>query len=79
MILRVGALIQRLRICVGVARGLRDHMGTQQRVLHRDIKSANILLDEKWMVKVSDFGLSKIGQANRAHTYLVSNVVGTPG
>ncbi|MFS7923311.1 putative non-specific serine/threonine protein kinase [Helianthus anomalus] len=29
--------------------------------------------------RVSDFGLSKIGPANQAHTYLVSNVVGTPG
>ncbi|KAJ0802444.1 putative protein kinase RLK-Pelle-CrRLK1L-1 family [Helianthus annuus] len=71
--------IQRLRICVGAARGLRDPMWTQQRVLHRDIKSANILLDEKWIVKVSDFGLSKISPANQAYTYLVSNVVGTPG
>ncbi|KAL8263997.1 hypothetical protein R6Q59_022127 [Mikania micrantha] len=74
--------IQRLRICVGASRGLQflhDPMETQQRVLHRDIKSANILLDEKWTAKVSDFGLSKIGPANQPQTYLVSNVVGTPG
>ncbi|KAF5774505.1 putative protein kinase RLK-Pelle-CrRLK1L-1 family [Helianthus annuus] len=52
--------IRRLKICVGAVRGLHflhDLEETQQRVLHRDIKSANILLDENWTAKVSDFGL----------------------
>ncbi|KAJ9537983.1 hypothetical protein OSB04_030716 [Centaurea solstitialis] len=74
--------MQRLRICLAVTRGLsylHDPKGTQQRVLHRDIKSSNILLDENWNAKVSDFGLSRIGPANQQHTVLVSNVVGTLG
>ncbi|KAM0010122.1 putative protein kinase RLK-Pelle-CrRLK1L-1 family [Helianthus debilis subsp. tardiflorus] len=73
---------KRLKISVGVARGLHylhDPKGSQQRVLHRDIKSANILLDENWMARVSDFGLSKVGPANQARSYLVSHAVGTLG
>ncbi|KAL4565163.1 hypothetical protein LXL04_029248 [Taraxacum kok-saghyz] len=52
---------------------------TQQRVIHHDIKSSNILLDEHWNAKVSDMGLSKIGPANPKHTFLATNVVGTFG
>lgn len=73
---------QRLKICLDVARGLaylHDHKGTQQRVLHRDIKSANILLDDNWNAKLSDMGLSRIGLANQQHSFLFTNVVGTPG
>ncbi|CAH1421360.1 unnamed protein product [Lactuca virosa] len=73
---------QRLKICLGAAMGLcylHDPKETHQRVLHRDIKSSNILLDENWNAKVSDMGLSKIGLANQQHTALVSNVVGTFG
>ncbi|KAJ9537139.1 hypothetical protein OSB04_029872 [Centaurea solstitialis] len=74
--------MQRLKICLGVAKALtylHDPKGTQHRVLHRDIKSSNILLDENWNAKLSDLGLSKIGPANQQHTAFVTNVVGTPG
>ncbi|KAJ0768851.1 putative protein kinase RLK-Pelle-CrRLK1L-1 family [Helianthus annuus] len=73
---------QRLKICVGVAHAINYLHGpgdTRQRVLHRDIKSSNILLNENWTAKVSDFGLSKIGPANQPATYVFSNAVGTPG
>ncbi|KAJ9537416.1 hypothetical protein OSB04_030149 [Centaurea solstitialis] len=73
---------QRLKICLEVARGLsylHDPRETQQRVLHRDIKSSNILLDENWKAKLSDLGLSKIGPANQKNSVLVTNVAGSYG
>ncbi|PWA72196.1 Phloem protein 2-like protein [Artemisia annua] len=73
---------QRLKICLDAAKGLsflHDPNGSQQRVIHCDIKSANILLDENLNAKVSDFGLSKISPANQKITFLVTNPVGTPG
>ncbi|KAJ0779808.1 putative protein kinase RLK-Pelle-RLCK-VIIa-1 family [Helianthus annuus] len=65
--------VQHLKICVGAARGLEyllNPLETQQRVLHRDVKSANVLLDQFWEAKVSDFGLSRPGPANQE--FLVS-------
>nr|XP_043630388.1 receptor-like protein kinase ANXUR2 [Erigeron canadensis] len=71
---------QRIQICLEAAKALEylhDPKGRHSRVLHCDIKSANILLDDNWIAKLSDLGLSKMGPANQQHTFLISNAAGT--
>ncbi|XP_010276896.1 PREDICTED: probable serine/threonine-protein kinase At1g01540 [Nelumbo nucifera] len=68
----------RMNIILGTAKGLAYlHEGLEPKVVHRDVKSSNILLDKQWNSKVSDFGLAKLLCSER--TYVTTRVMGTFG
>ncbi|XP_057973404.1 receptor-like protein kinase 7 [Malania oleifera] len=69
----------RYEIALGAAKGLEYlHHGCERPVIHRDVKSSNILLDEFLKPRIADFGLAKIVQSNAARdsTHVIA---GTPG
>ncbi|GJP32168.1 hypothetical protein CLOM_g16767 [Closterium sp. NIES-68] len=70
--------LQRLSIAVGAAKGIEYlHVALRPSIIHRDIKTTNILLDDSLCAKVADFGLSRLGPQDSSH--VSTNVKGTAG
>ncbi|KAB1227005.1 hypothetical protein CJ030_MR1G014973 [Morella rubra] len=71
-------LVRLLGYCAeGVHRLTYLHEGLEPKVVHRDIKSSNILVDKQWNPKVSDFGLAKL--LGSELSYITTRVMGTVG
>ncbi|KAL1549421.1 Serine/threonine-protein kinase pcrk1 [Salvia divinorum] len=69
----------RLRVALDAARGLAYlHEEMDFQIIFRDFKSSNILLDEQWNAKLSDFGLARLGPSEGL-THVSTAVVGTMG
>lgn len=67
----------RLKIAIGAARGL-AFLHTSEKVIYRDFKTSNILLDSAYNAKLSKFGLAKVGPIN-GNSHVTTNVMGTYG
>lgn len=66
----------RKKICIGIARGLTYlHEESRLKIVHRDIKATNVLLDKDLNAKISDFGLAKLDEEENTH--ISTRIAGT--
>ncbi|KAG8491318.1 hypothetical protein CXB51_014467 [Gossypium anomalum] len=66
---------RRMRMALDVAKGMNYLHTSNPTIVHRDLKTPNLLVDKNWVVKVCDFGLSRM----KHHTFLSSkSTAGTP-
>ncbi|KAJ8531430.1 hypothetical protein K7X08_026864 [Anisodus acutangulus] len=68
----------RLKIAIGAARGLAFLHTSEKKVIYRDFKASNILLDGNYNAKISDFGLAKLGPSG-GNSHVTTRVMGTYG
>ncbi|KAF8107802.1 hypothetical protein N665_0116s0009 [Sinapis alba] len=68
----------RQKICIGIAKGIEFlHEGSIIKMVHRDIKTTNVLLDADLNAKISDFGLARLHEEE--HTHISTKIAGTIG
>lgn len=68
----------RLKIAIGAARGLAFLHTSEKKVIYRDFKASNILLDGNHTAKISDFGLAKLGPSG-GDSHVTTRIMGTYG
>ncbi|XP_022136558.1 probable LRR receptor-like serine/threonine-protein kinase At1g53430 [Momordica charantia] len=69
---------RRMKICLGIAKGLAYlHEESRLKIVHRDIKATNVLLDKSLNAKISDFGLARLDEEENTH--ISTRIAGTIG